>query len=410
MTSLAARAAATPTQAVTLKAGGVMFTDFVGVHIERDLQALAGRFELVCFDKIRAGAALGPPPTVPTPLLTGAAAQVAIDGETVLIGWIDKVSLHADGDTLSCTVTGRDKTGDLVDCAALPAGPAEFRNVDLLHVAQTVCAPFGIPVRADVGIGAPFVRLSCHPQETARSFLDVAARQRALLVTSDGVGGLVLTRGGVTRAPESLWFGVNVLDVNSDDDWSHRFSDYFVKGQTPAANGRRVGVPPALTHGVTPTGAAATSAPGAASSIEAGGAIMTGHAIDPQVTRWRPTVRLARSQAGSSTVQAQAEWALRVARGQSHALHYRVLDWRDKPGGTLWRPNQVTGVWDPYCGIDGDMLIAGVAYGYDEEGMLTTLRVVDRSAYDLIDLAPAPTPGHRARRPSHPRAQRTGLA
>ncbi len=389
-------ATAPTTRRVTLTAGGTVFTDFTSVSIERDLQSLAGRFTLHCLDTARADAALKGA-SVPTPLLTGAPAQLAMPRICVYETDRGRVDLHIDGEQLRCEVGGLDKTGDLVRSAAFPNGPAEFNNIGLLALAQKVCAPFGIGVSADVDLGAPFPKLAFHPEETARDVLDMAARQRAVLVTSDGVGGLVLTRGGTSRAPAPLWLGQNVVGATSADDWSGRFSDYFVKGQTPAANGRRAGVAPALTHASTPSGAAATSAPGAASATEDGGVLMTGHASDPEVTRWLPTVRRARSQSGSSTVQEQAQWLLRTARGRARGLHYTVLDWRDKPGGVLWRPNQVTAVWDPYSGIDGDMLIAGVHYQFGPRGMTTVLRMVRQGTYDLLAIADPVSPRHRSR-------------
>jgi prophage tail gpP-like protein len=86
-----------------------------------------------------------------------------------------------------------------------------------------------------------------------------------------------------------------------------------------------------------------------------------------------------------SSVQEQAEWALRVARGQSDLLRYVVLDWRDGPSNGLWMPNQVTAVFDPYAGFDKDMLIAGVEYVFGPEGMFTMLRIVGVTAYDRIN-------------------------
>ena len=375
------------TTRVVLTVGTQQFSYFTGVSVQRDLDQLSGRFRLQCLDVARADAALGGPRQVPTPLLNGAPATVAIDGETVLAGYIGRVDLTADAERLNCTVGGLDRAGDLVRGAAFPKGPAEFHSIGLMAFAQKVCAPFGIYVKADVGLGAPFTLLSTRPEQTGRDVLDMAARQRSVLVTSDGLGGVVLTQGGITRAPAPLWFGQNVESLTCSDDWSDRFSDYFVKGQTPGANGARTATAPAITHASAPTGDATTENPGTAFDIEAQGVMMTGHAIDPQITRWLPTVRRPRSQSGSSSVQEQAEWMLRTSRGKSLQLHYRVLDWRDPASAVLWRPNQVTAVYDPYSGINGDMLIAGVDYQFSARGRTTMLRVVPQGTYDLLATA-----------------------
>jgi prophage tail gpP-like protein len=381
-----------PTNRVTLKVGGYAFTNFTKVSIERDLKNISGRFELNVMDQARLAMALpiqiGDRPPLPVVLKAGQAAELAIDGEAVLIGWIGKPSGSWKADKISMGIAGRDKTGDLVECAALPNGPAEFRGVDLLHVAQVVCAPFGITVRADVDIGAPFVRLSLHKHETALAFLEKAARQRAILLVSDGVGGLLLTRGGSSRAPDDLVVGGNVQEAQFEDDWDERFSDYFVVGQTDQT-AQRAGVPVALDSTVVPLTDAPTpaTAPGPASAKETSSILMTGHAIDPEITRWRPTVRQTRSQSGMSSVQEQAEWMLRVARGQAEKIRYTVLDWRAGPDNALWRPNQVAYVYDPFAERAKDMLIAGVTYLFDAEGERTELRVVGVTAYDRINEA-----------------------
>ena len=42
-------------------------------------------------------------------------------------------------------------------------------------------------------------------------------------------------------------------------------------------------------------------------------------------------------------------------------------------------------MWDPYAGIDKDMLIAGCDYGFSESGLVTKLRLVGVTAYDRIN-------------------------
>jgi prophage tail gpP-like protein len=377
---------------VTFQVGGYNFANVTRMRVERDLQNIAGRFELEIMDQARLAQALpvqiGGQPPLPAVLKAGQAITISIDGEPVLVGWIGKASGAWRADTIRMRISGRDKTGDLVECAALPTGPAEFRNVDLLHVSQVVCGPFGITPVAQVDIGAPFVRLSLHKHETALAFLEKGARQRAVLPVSDGVGGLLLTRGGSSRAPDDLVVGGNVQEEQFEDDWDLRFSDYYVVGQTDQTS-QRAGKSPALDSTVEPLDddTEPTTAPGPASATEASSILMTGHAIDPEITRYRPTVRLTRSQSGMSTTQEQAEWMLRVARGQAEKLHYTVLDWRAGTGNVLWRPNQVAFVYDAFAERAKDMLIAGVSYLFDAEGARTELRVVGVTAYDRINEA-----------------------
>jgi prophage tail gpP-like protein len=117
---------------------------------------------------------------------------------------------------------------------------------------------------------------------------------------------------------------------------------------------------------------------------------MTGHAVDPEVTRWRPHVSLTRTQSGSASAQQQAEWWARVARGESTHLSYRVLGWRVGPDRALWRPNTEVHVYDPCAGIDDVMLIRAVIYVLGPDGEkpttpATDIEVVGLTAFDCID-------------------------
>jgi prophage tail gpP-like protein len=388
--------ASQPTARVLLVAGGMRITEFFEVSINRDLKNIAGSFELMIFDQARVTGALayqgfasayGGYGGSTQPIVKGMPAQIYLDGELVLNGYIDTVRTKWSATALQMRIIGRDKTGDLVDCAAVPNGPAEFKNVDLLHISTALCMPFGINVTAFVDVGDVFVRLAIGPHETVLAALEKAARQRSTLLVSDGIGGLQLTQGGSSRAPAPLQIGVNVQDSEGTQSWEHRFSDVYVKGQTERCAGARTGVPVHLDSTVAPlTG---TPAPVAAVAPEASAIVMTGHATDPEITRYRPTVRMTRTQSGSSTTQEQAEWAVRVARGEGDELYYSVPDWRSPqgPDGTLWRPNQVTPLYDPFLAIDKDMLIAGVHFTYGAAGMKTRMRVVGVTAYDRINEA-----------------------
>ncbi len=377
------------TNRVHLKLGGFTFDTFSRVEIARDLQDISGTFAMECVDEARLRQALpvwlGASTISQQSLDSGLACEIRIDGDPVLIGWVETLELDWDADKIGARITGRDRTGDLVECAAVPDGPAEFRNVDLLYVAKAIAAPFGIPVRADVDIGAPFDRLASAPHETAMSLLEKATRQRSVLLTSDDVGGLLLTRGGKTRAPAPLVTGDNMEKLSFKRDFTHRFSRYIIKGQS----GRHRGGSAALDHTVVPEDGAegAPDAMGEASTEEALGTLMTGEARDPEMKRYRPIVRVVRTQSGMSSVQEQAEWMLRVARGQSENLRATVLDWRDGPDRKLWLPNQLTLVNDRYSGLNKDMLIAGVQYRFDQNGLSSEVRLAGPTAFDRINEA-----------------------
>lgn len=376
-----------PTRRLQLQLAGELFEDWIRVEVTRSLEEISGAFELEIHDAARAArlAEILRPADGRDPIESGQACAVLIDGERVLDGWIDDFKPVRTGDSVRVTLSGRDKVGDLVDCQALPNGPAELRGLTLTEIARRVCEPFGITVRADTDVGAPIPVFSLDAAETALSALEKAARQRAVLLVSDGVGGLLLTRGGASRGASPIKMPGLPFEATGVFSWRERFRDYIVKGQTRAANGERG------DNRASPLTAAAPPAPPAnrAPAVrQRSGVVMTGRARDEAVGRYRPRVELSKSQSGGASVQTQAEWRMRVARAKSETLAYRLPDWRAGDEGKLWRPNELVAVDDAYVGINGDMLINLVAISYSEEGHTTRVELVGPEAYDLEPVAP----------------------
>jgi prophage tail gpP-like protein len=391
------------TRRFTLTVGGMTLSRWTSVQCGRNLRDIAGSFTVEYRDSGREALAfdpdLDPFPRFPV-VMQGQPCSVAIDGTTVLTGYIDEVDAAWEGSSMTCSITGRDKTGDLVDCAAVPSGPVEWRNCNTLQIAQAIAKPFGITARTDVAINSIFPLFGVDADEVALSAIEKAARQSALLVLSDGVGGLLLTRGGSSRAPAPLTRPGNIQGGGVKASWAERFSDYYVIGQTNTSVTRKAQVP-LMTLATDPTDGSTFPVETSTTSTttESVTTKMLGHAIDPAITRYRPTVRSVKTQSGGASVQDQAEWALRVAKGMGYTLNYKVLDWRAGASNALWLPNALSHVTDPFVGIDQDMLISGVTYRYDGTGEFTQLELAGRTAFDRID-EPADDPRYiQARKP-----------
>lgn len=379
------------TRRVALQIDGVVLDYFTDVGITRDLAEISASFELSMRDPARSLQAW-PYATPDYPFLPpinwGGEAILSIDNESVLIGWVDDVNPVA-GDNPSLSIAGRDKTGDLADCTANPTGPSEYKNLDLLEIAKRLCKPFGISVSADVDVGEPFKRFTIDKSETVLSALEKGARQRAVLIVSDGIGGLLLTRSGQTRAPGNLILPGNIISSSGKYSMRERYSDYYVKGQAERAGGKRQ-AEPALDVTAQPLGdnGMARAAPRRSkpdAGFEKAGVTIQGHARDEEITRYRPLVSQAKTQCTAVSAQTQAEWMARVAEGKGTQFSALVKDWRIEGG--LWRPNELALVDDAYQDVNRDLLISGVEYRYGEGGEETGLRLVGPEAFDLIPMA-----------------------
>lgn len=126
---------------------------------------------------------------------TGQSLTLRINGQTVISGWLDQVSQRISATRHQISISGRDKTGDLVDCAAIHPG-SQWRNRTLAQIAADLCAPFGIAVRWQVNddtAARPFSSFTLENSETVADALTRSARHRGVLVTSNADGDLVFT-------------------------------------------------------------------------------------------------------------------------------------------------------------------------------------------------------------------------
>jgi prophage tail gpP-like protein len=370
------------TRRVTLAVSGVNYDLWTRVEIIRDLSELCGSFTVELDDVARTMAALGTVANNPVAIKRGQACTLSIDGEPVLIGWVEDVLPQISDRAVSVVISGRDRTGDLVDCAAAPDGPVEYHKIKLETLATKLCAPFRVSVRTEVDTGEPFDKVSIETAETVLSVLEKYCRKRAVLMVSDGVGGLLLTRAGTDRAAGEIVFGQTINASRGTFSDRARFSHYYVKGQSAEAGGQRGSTAPLDGTAQPLTTPPAAGGGDAASGKEQRAVAIRGLAIDKEIKRWRPTVRLTRSQGSLDDAQSQAEWACSTAWGASERIEYSIPDLRC--AGELWRPNTLVRVVDNFQGVDDDLLVAGVINAYGDMGSMSFVRVTRKEAYDIF--------------------------
>ncbi|MFT8644540.1 phage baseplate assembly protein [Gluconacetobacter sp.] len=422
---------AVATRPMVVRVNGRVLGTWSVCQVVFDLSYISGSFRVDLLDEARADAALQTARTDWAPIRKRMPVSIDVAGDTVLKGWVEDLHLHLDDNGITASIAGRDPTGDLVDCSANPMGPAEYRMISLEDAVTAICAPFGISVTKDCDTGAPFNVVAIDPGEPAMATIEKLCRQRGVLATSNGVGGLILTQAGTSRAPEPLRMPGNARAVEVEESSRGEYSDIWVKGQfnsllRPAkATLDATAAPLSATPGAPPAAPTHTAQ-------ESQAIVRYGHAVNPVMTRYRPRVWLAATQSGGSvatqqatdqpldstargltadpgpapaayhaakrkprrkaskprtdatpwTLQDQADWRMRTTRAAGDRRTYLVPSLTASTG-KRWLANQLVAVTDRYADIDQDMLIASVAWTASQEGYRTDCGVVDPDAYDL---------------------------
>ncbi|WP_338664988.1 hypothetical protein VQH23_07385 [Pararoseomonas sp. SCSIO 73927] len=344
--------------------------------IEVGIEAVAGKMELKLAERW-AGE------DKPRLILPGQAFKATLDGEIVIEGFIEAVDPEYDETDHVLTITGRERTQDLVDCAAVLDGPHEWKNIKLDEACRRICAPYGILVEAQCDVGAVFPRFSIEPGEAAWDTIERHCRQRAVLATGNGRGTLLITRsglGGTGAGPIQLGGPEgNIRKAKGVFDWSQRHHLVVVRGQAQGGKVDGEGLydvtnerKPVLVerHGTGPKAAQGTLRG-------------QGRARDAEIGRYRPKVIIAETQGGGASFQERAEWDVRVAAGRSRRPTYTVPGWRGSTGA-LWRPNTMVPVADAYLDVREELLVAGVKWAVTQDGSLTELQVTRKDAFARI--------------------------
>jgi prophage tail gpP-like protein len=335
-----------------LVVGGRRYSGWKSIRVTRSIESIAGSFELEVSDRWDGD-------VEPWPIVEGDACRVEIGDQIVIDGYIDKRMLAVAAKERSLSYSGRDRAADLVDCSLLVPDAATkgnkwtYRNIDIAQFATEIAKPHGIRVTVQPGLVLkrdPV--LVAHPGESGFEAIKRAAASSGVLVVSDGVGGIMITRSGALRA-EALIEGANIRSASVEYDSSDRFARYLVSSQPPGTD----------------------EASGEATRVQA-------EATDADVARTN-RVLLIRPDKGCDTADARrtADWEARIRAARSARVSITVRGWQQSTGA-LWPLNALTRVKAPRAlGIDGDMLISQVESTVGGDGTLTKLQLVRPDAF-----------------------------
>ncbi|EMM7986892.1 TPA: phage baseplate assembly protein [Morganella morganii] len=344
------------TDTVELTLGNQIYSGWKTLDATSSLEDMSGQFSLGITVKNNDS---------PLVMKPGAACQLSINGQPVVTGYVDAVDVSISADERTITLSGRDKTGDLVDCAAAH-GKGQWRSVSLETIAKDLCRPFGVTVRwevTDAAAAAVFRQWQIEPGETVFDNLSRAARHRGVIMTSNAAGELVFASAGSKKVAtlvlgQSGKPGVKILDLDTSLSWLDRFSLYRVKGAT-AAGGK---------WGETQTAVQSTA--------------VYMDARDPEITRYRPTMFIADDNMTKAKGTARAAWEQKRAMAHGIRATAGVRGWL-KPDGQVWKKNEQVVLQAPQAGFpDETLLIVSVNYLLDSDsGTITRLELMPREGF-----------------------------
>ncbi|MFJ2445158.1 phage baseplate assembly protein [Pseudomonas sp. NPDC087626] len=331
---------------VTLSVGGQDYGGWKAVSIGAGLERQARDFTLGITWRWPGGG------EVPVRIRQGEAVEVRIGQELLLTGYVFSTPIRYNSESVTLSISGRSRTADLVDCAAVNQ-PGQWRGQNVQQIIAAIAGEYGIAVVNEVALTLGVEDHSIEPGETAFESIDRLLTLSRLFSTDDGRGRLVIAKpGSAGRAVDALELGKNLLSGDTSLDFSAVFSEYVSKGQRSGTD---------------------TSFGAAASEVE-------GRISDERVERRRVKVIQQSGQLTAKLARERVEWERANAVGKALTVNYVVQGWRQS-NGALWRHNMLVRVIDPLIGVDRDMLISEISYELSEQGTTAKISVAPPEAF-----------------------------
>ncbi|MBF0168802.1 MAG: hypothetical protein HQL45_14340 [Alphaproteobacteria bacterium] len=336
------------TSEVSLIVGGKIHKGWDSASITLSAERVAGSFSLSLADAWREGDQV-----IQRTVKGGDACVVQVGGETVITGYVDSVAPGYSTSKHGITVSGRDVTGDLVDCSS---EHLEFTGQGIAAIVQGLCKPFGVGVITKGDMGSPFPRFATNVGDGVIESIERACRLRGLIAYSDGLGNLVISKGLSGAVIERFERGKNVIEAGATHDFANRFSSITVK----------------------------TSREGSDTLSTAEIASVSGVARDGAIKRHRPLIILSEMQADGLSASERADFENRMRIARSQKINLTAQGWQ-APSGKVRRPGQGVQFDDDWLGASGAYVISEITLEKALSGGTTSkLTLMAPGAFDKI--------------------------
>lgn len=285
--------------------------------------------------------------------------------ETLLDGFIESLNTAVDDSSHTIEISGRDKTGDLIDCS--PPNLPEFNNLTLYQIMVEVCKPFNIQVSGSRVDDYIFPKAKLRPGETVFAFLNRLSKQRGLLLCNRPRtgGGIELCVPGARRYARSKIDSDNVLSFSLAMDSSKVFSEYTVLSQSNMISSLSL----------------------ESDEVEAQQEVNATHK-DNSVKRYRPLTFIAEKSSNNTQALSRARWEASKRSAQLLRINVTVIGWINADN-QIWKENHRVNVDYPASGIKGEYLISECSYSYGaDDSQKTTMTLVNKNAFQVQKVIP----------------------
>jgi prophage tail gpP-like protein len=341
---------------ITVQLNGVNYTNFTSINVTKNIESVSGSF---AFSSTADSQNL-------FPIRMGDLVKIYVDGEKILTGYVEKLSVNYDDTSHSIEASGRNILCDLIDSTVGTTKEYEG-EVSIIDIARSVLDGIGLQsVKVINQVGElesfkPWDIESAEVGEKCFEFIEKFARKKQFFWNSDADGNLLLLRASQELLPYKL-----VARVNGDGnniktayvaiDHTNRYNQYKAQGNLNLSGIR---IPPK-------------------EAVE-----QEGQAVRDTAIRGSRILEFnAEENSDSFTATDRAIWEsnIRIAR----SLSYSAVVQGHSVGGMVWPVNALVDVDDEIANIKDQLFIKSVIFSQSNiDGTTTRLNMTYRNAFQL---------------------------
>ena len=363
---------------ISLVVDGKPYNNFSKMVVDKSIDTFTGAFNFDVVDSDESGLQS----SIAFPIKVGSTCTVLVNEEPVITGYVDSISGSYAANAHMLSVKGRDLTSDLVDSRV--GGNLNFSSdISLTEIIERTIAHLKIrdlQVKNLVPDLAPFSKedldtISVKPSKTAFEFIEMYARKRQVLITTDNLGTVIITRNFSDRLDGSIINETGnsnntVLSGRFKYDNSKRYHTYILRSQQ-----NPVALVTTVANDGTTSGAQTTAS---AMSDQ------SGNATDNEIRIGRVYEKISESSTTQKVLHDRAIWEGNIRKCRALTYTPTVQGFTANEEGDIWELNKLIKVSDFFAKIDALMLINRITFKLDlQSGSTTTLELVNKDAYTL---------------------------
>lgn len=348
---------------IYLEVNGLKYDGFTDINVSRSIENLAGQFSFSTTVKDGADG------VIQNDLKVQDEVKVYIDEDLILTGYIEELNISYSTNDHSISVSGRDKTGDLIDSSIIPK---LYKQTDFIKMANAVLKDNGysdikiinnikkLPIltvgetksATDMGNGE---KSTTEQGDTIASYLDRYAKKVQALLITDEDGNINITSEGDQLAIGDLISSgdrANILSASINISSTERFRYLEIYSQSNN------------------------------DSFSTGSVSQSALVLDNDIRNPRRKRISLSTATNSRTLLKLANWNVNIRRAKGLRYNCTVQDFYSaRTEGFLWLPNTLVQIKDDKCQLDGQYLIQGVTYRKDKSGSFTDLSIVEIGSF-----------------------------